>query len=94
MILDGRLNIEVLDYKEIYKFLLTPKNFRNEIKKIDLDFNFNFDQKTIIFENIKVDDQLNKDVNNIMKKMILKNNLKNKIYIKNLLNEAIENYFG
>ena len=94
LILDGKLNIEVLDYEEIYKFLLTPKNFRNEIKKIDLDFNFNFDQKTILFENIRVDDQLNKDLNNIMKKMILKNNLKNKIFIKNLLNEAIENYFG
>ena len=90
LVLDGKLNIEVLNYEEIYKFLLTPKNFRNEIKKIDLDFNFNFDQKTILFENIRVDDQLNKDLNNIMKKM----NLKNKIFIKNLLNEAIENYFG
>tara|TARA_B100001564_G_scaffold40845_1_gene29411 strand:- start:117 stop:1607 length:1491 start_codon:yes stop_codon:yes gene_type:complete len=95
LILDGKLKININDSDEIYKFLLTPKNYRNKIKQIDLNFTYNFDQNIAELKHIKIDNIINKDVSKILNNLILKkNNLKNKIYFKNLLNEALKNYAG
>ncbi len=93
--LDGKSRIIINDYKSIYKFLVTPKNFRNKIKTIDLNYVYNFDQKTIIIEDIKIDNKFNNNVNKIINNIAIKNNdLQNKIFLKNLLNEAIKSYAG
>ena len=95
LFLDGKLNIKVSDYIEIYKFLLTPKNARNEIKFIDLNFSYNFDQKIINLNDIKIDKIYNNRINKIMNNIILQENkLQNKIYLKNLLNEVIKYHSG
>ena len=95
LFLDGKLNIRVSDYMEIYKFLLTPKNLRNEIKFIDLNFSYNFDQKIINLNDIKIDKIYNNRINKIMNNIILQENkLQNKIYLKNLLNEVIKYHSG
>ena len=95
LFLDGKLNIIVSDYMEIYKFLLTPKNLRNEIKFIDLNFSYNFDQKIINLNDIKIDKIYNNRINKIMNNIILQENkLQNKIYFKNLLNEGIKYHSG
>ena len=95
LVLDGKLEIIINNYDEIYKYLLTPKNYRNEIKKIDLNFTYNFDQKIANLKDIKIDGKINQNINIILNNLILKSdNLHNKIYFKNLLNEAIKNYAG
>jgi len=95
MVLDGKLKININNYDEIYKFLLTPKNYRNEINQIDLNFTYNFDQKVAELKDIKVDNKINQNVNKILNNVILKkDNLQNKIYFKNLLNDAIKSYAG
>ena len=95
LVLDGKLKIYIKNYKDIYKFLLTPKNYRNEIKKIDLNFTYNFDQNTAELKNIVIDNKFNQKVNKILNNIIIKkDNINNKIYFKNLLNEAIKNYVG
>ena len=95
LVLDGKLSIKVKNYNEIYTYLLTPKKFRNKIKKIDLNFSYNFDQKIAELTDIKIDNKLDNKINIILNKLILKqNNLQNKVYFKNLLNEAIKSYFG
>ena len=95
LVLDGKLKIDINNYNEIYKFLLTPKNYRNEISQIDLNFTYNFDQKTAELKDIKVDNKFDLNVNKVLNNVILKkDNLQNKIYFKNLLNQAIKNYFG
>ena len=95
LFLDGKLNIKVSDYMEIYKFLLTPKNLRNEIKFIDLNFSYNFDQKIVNLNDIKIDKIYNNRINKIMNNIILQENkLQNKIYLKNLLNEVIKYHSG
>jgi len=44
---------------------------------------------------IKVDNKMNLDLNKILSNFIFKkDNLQNKIYFKNLLNEAIKSYAG
>ena len=95
LVLDGKLKINIKDYNEVYKFLLTPKNYRNKIDQIDLSFTYNFDQKIAALKDIKIDNKINQNVNKILSNiMIKKDDLQNKIYFKNLLNEAIKSYAG
>jgi len=95
LVLDGKLKINVKNYKDIYKFLLTPKNYRNEIKQIDLNFTYNFDQKIAELKDIQIDNKINQNVNKILNNIIIKQDkLQNKIYFKNLLNKAIKSYAG
>ena len=95
LILDGVSKINVIDHNAIYKFLLTPKNLRKKIKNIDLSYSYNFDQKVINFKDIIIDGKFDQNVNNLIKNLSIKNNdMKNKIYFKNLLNELIKHYAG
>jgi len=95
LILDGKLKIKIKDYNNLYKFLLTPKIYRNKINQIDLNYSYNFDQNIAELKDIKIDNKINQNVNKILNNVILKkDDLQNKIYFKNLLNEAIKNYAG
>jgi hypothetical protein len=87
------LNIANLD--EVYKFLITPKNLRKKINKVNLNFTYLFDDKVINITDIKVDGILNESLNDNFNQILLKdNNLQNKIYFKKLLNDAIRSYAG
>ena len=95
LVLDGKLKINIKNYKDIYKFLLTPKNYRNEIKEIDLNFTYNFDQNVAQLKDVKIDNKINQNVNKILNNIVIKKDkIQNKIYFKNLLNEVIKNYVG
>ena len=95
MFLDGKLKINVENYNSIYKFLLTPKNLRKQFNNIDLNFSYNFDRKILNLSDIKIDGNLNENINRNLNDIILKDNkLQNKIYIKNFLNKMIKFYFG
>ena len=95
LVLDGKFKIYIKNYNEIYKFLLTPKNDRNKIEYIDFNFTYNFDQKIASLKDIKIDNKLNFKINKILSNIAFKENrLQNKIYFKNLSNEAIKSYAG
>ncbi len=95
LVLDGKIMIYVKNYNDIYKFLLTPKKYRKEINQIDLNFTYNFDKNTATLKDIKIDNKINQNINKILNNIIIKrDNIQNKIYFKNLLNEAIKAYAG
>ncbi len=95
LILDGKLEIKTTDYNKIYKFLLTPKNYRNKFNRVDLDFSYNFNQRSTKLKDIKIDGKMNDNLNTVIDNINFKDNsLQNKIYIKNLLNQAIKAYAG
>jgi hypothetical protein len=95
LILDGKLDIFIDNSAEIYKSLLTPKRNRTKINKIDLNFNYNFDYKSLDLSDIKIDNELNQKLNMILKNLTFKNDkLQNKIYFKNKINKAIKAYSG
>lgn len=95
LILDGKFLMNIRDYEEIYKFLQVSKNLRPELKKLEINFNYNFDQQVIDFNNITIDGQSSQKVNNVMKKIILKKNkLQNKIYFKNVIKAVLAAYVG
>jgi hypothetical protein len=95
LVLDGNILINFYDINEFYKFFLTPRNYRKEIKKIKFNFVYNFDQKISNLNNIEIDGNYSQQVNKILNQIILKNTmLQNKVYFKNLINKAIKFYAG
>ena len=95
LILDSNISINIYEINKIYKFFQTPRNYRKEIKRIWFNFAYNFDQKTSSFNNIEIDDLINKKVNQTVKQFISKENvIQNKVYFKKLINEAIKSYAG
>ena len=95
LVLDALVTIQINDFQEFYKSFQTPRNYRKEIKKIEFNMRYNFDQFTANLDDIRIDGVIDPNVNKILKKLILKNNkLQNRIYIKNLINKAMKFYAG
>ena len=95
LFLDGKSAINIKDVKNIYKFLLTPKNYRKKIKKIDFSFTYAFDENAIILNDIMIDGKYNQKVNEKISNIYFReSNLQNRIYLKNKMNELIEAYAG
>ncbi len=95
LILDSRVEIKINNSNELYKFLLTPKNLRKKINKVNVNFTYLFDEKNIKITNIRVDGKTIEKSKYIHEDIYLKeNNLQNKIYFKKLMNLAIKNYVG
>jgi hypothetical protein len=95
LVLDGNISIDIHNSSEIYKFFQTPRNYREEIKKIKFNFIYNFDQEITNLNNIEIDNLANPEVNNILGQFISKETiLQNRIYFKSLINEAIKSYAG
>ncbi|MDC3201598.1 hypothetical protein OAT57_00560 [Candidatus Pelagibacter sp.] len=68
---------------------------RKKINKMNINFTYLFDEKIIIINNIRVNDKTDKNLNNNINKIYLKDNiLQNKVYFKKFLNEAIKSYAG
>ena len=68
---------------------------KTQAKNIELNLIYNFDRKTADLNNILIDKNNNKNVNDVLKNFIFKkNNLQNRVYLKNLLNRAVKSYAG
>ena len=95
LILNAKLLIDIKNYNELYKYLQMTKNLRPDLKKIEFNFEYNFDQQIVDISSIKVDGQNTKKIDKVLKKIILKKNkLQNKIHFKNIIKEAISVYAG
>ena len=95
LFLDGKLNANIIDYKNIYKFLLTPKNFRKQIKTIDFNFSYGFDEKVIILNDIMIDGKYNQKVNEKLNNIYFRgSDMQNKILFKNMANDLLKAYAG
>ena len=95
LFLDGSSEINLTNQKGVYKFLLTPKKYRKQIKKIELNYSYNFDLKTMRLKDIRINGKLSENINKIINDISIKNDdLQNKVYFKNLLNEALKSYVG
>ena len=95
LFLDGKSNVNITDYKNIYKFLLTPKNFRKQIKTIDFNFSYGFDERVIILNDIMIDGKYNQKVNEKLNNIYLRgSDMQNKILFKNMTNDLLKAYAG
>ncbi len=93
--LNGRTSFEVKNEDEFYKFFQIKKELRKNIEKIELDFNYDFNEEKITFDNLRIDNKSNKKIEEIVSNFN-SNNKKflNKITFKNLVNDILIAYFG
>jgi hypothetical protein len=95
LVLDANSEINLINLDEIYKFLVTPKNLRKKINKMNINFTYLFDEKTLNINDIKVDGVIDENLLKNLNVIYLKeNSLQNKVYLKKYLNDAIKNYAG
>ena len=93
--LNGRTSFDVKNQDEFYKFFQIKKDLRKNIKKIELDFNYNFNEEKITFDNLRIDNKSNKKIEEIISNF--NSNSKkffNKVTFKNFVNDILVAYFG
>ena len=95
LVLDSNISIDIHNSSEFYKFFQAPRNYRKKINKIKFNFIYNFDQEITNLYNIEIDNLVDPEVNKILGQFISKDTIiQNRIYFKNLINEAIKSYAG
>ncbi len=95
LFLNGKSRIDIKNVNNIYKFLLTPKNYRRKINIIDFRFSYAFDEKVIILNDIIIDGKYNQKVNDKLNNIYFRgSDMQNKIFFKNMANDLLKAYFG
>jgi hypothetical protein len=91
----GKLVINANNINDFYKSFQIKKNDRKEISQLELDFVYNFSKNKITFDNVKIDEKSNDNIDQFIKKHN-SNNVKfyNKINFKNFVNNFFSNYSG
>ena len=93
--LNGRSSFDVKNQNEFYKFFQIKKDLRKNIKKIELDFNYDFNDEKITFDNLRIDDRSNKKIEEIVSNFNSKSKkFFNKVTFKNFVNDILLAYFG
>ena len=91
----GRTSFDVKNKDEFYKFFQIKKDLRKNIEKIDLDFDYNFNEEKITLNNLRIDNKSNKKIEEIISNFNASNKkFLNKITFKNLVNDILIAYFG
>ena len=88
----------LLDFEKVNNFYSSfqiKKTDRKEIKKIQIDFVYNLNNKNIRFDNPKVDNSKNENLENFLKRFnSQQNRIFNKITFKNFVNDFFNIYAG
>ena len=93
--LNGKTSFDVKNKDEFYKFFQIKKDLRKDIGKIELDFNYDFNEEKITFDNLRIDNKSNKKIEEIISNFNSSNkNFLNKITFKNFVNDILVAYFG
>lgn len=93
--LNGRTTFVIKDQDEFYKFFQIKKDLRRNIGIIELDFDYDFNEEKITFDNLKIDNKSNQKIEEIISNY--NSNSKkffNKVTFKNFVNDILLAYFG
>ena len=91
----GKLIFEFDKIEKFYSAYQIKKDNRKEIKKIEIDFLYNFDENNINFDNPKIDNEFNLDLEKLIENFNKRKNRSfNKITFKNFTNEFFDAYAG
>ena len=91
----GEINLDFKNIDDFYKSFQIKKSFRKKIKKIQLDFIYNLDEKNISFYNPRIDDKANQELEKYVEEFNSYEKRKlNKIIFKNFVNNFFKTYAG
>ena len=92
--LNGRIVVDVMDINDFYSSFQINKKLRKKIKQIQFDFNYNFTQEKISFDNFKIDKKPSTNIERFIDDFNLSSKIFNRITFKNFVNEFFNAYFG
>ena len=91
----GKVYIKIEDLNNFYKSFQIKKNFRKDINEIQFDIDYNFTNNDVSFDNVRIDNNLNRDLENFINRFNSKTKREfNKITFKNFINKFFEAYSG
>ena len=92
--LTGKVIIDVKDTDDFYKSFQIKKSYRKKIKEIQFDFNYNFTQQKISFNNFEIDNKPSSNIEKFVEKYNSNEKFFNKITFKNFVSDFFKVYFG
>ena len=91
----GSLKFIFNDIQNFYRFFQLQKDYRKDIKQIEIDFVFDLNQKQISFDNARIDNKSNSDLENFIENFNSKQKtIFNKVTFKNFVNNFFISYAG
>ena len=91
----GKLIINANNIDNFYKSFQIKKIHRKKINKLELDFVYNFDKNKFNFDNVKVDNKSNNELNEFLDNFnSAEKKFFNKISFKNFVNNFFSSYAG
>ena len=91
----GRLNLFFKDIDNFYRYFQLQKNSRKNIKEIQIDYVYNFDQNKINFDNTKIDNAQDSELENFIDVFNRSGEkIFNRITFKNFVNSFFNSYSG
>jgi len=93
--LTGKVIINANNINDVYKSFQINKNYRKDIKKIELDFVYNFNKNKFRFDNVRVDNKTNEKLDRFINTHNFdEKTFVNKIMFKNFINNFFISYSG
>tara|TARA_B100001057_G_scaffold364647_1_gene367567 strand:+ start:22577 stop:24064 length:1488 start_codon:yes stop_codon:yes gene_type:complete len=91
----GKIVIDYLDIDNFYSTFQVKKNLRKKIEKIEIDFVYDLNRKEINFDNLKIDNSSNNNLEKFIEAFNRKKDRRfNKITFKNFINNLFSAYAG
>ena len=92
----GKLLFNAKNIDDFYKSFQIKKNDRKKINKMELDFVYNFNQNLFSFDNVKIDNKSNKNIDEFIERYNSNEEkfFSNKVTFKNFVNNFFSNYDG
>ena len=92
--LTGKIILDIKDLDDFYRSFQINKKNRKKIKEIQFDFNYNFTQDKITFDNFNINKKANRKIDQFIEKFNLNSKMFNKITFKNFVNDFFKVYSG
>ena len=91
----GKISLDFKDIDNFYRSFQIKKNNRKKVKTVELDFIYNLTQYKVNFDNARVDDLSNLNLEKYINEFNLsKNRIFNKITFKNFVSKFFDAYAG
>ena len=93
--LNGKIVVNIKDKNDFYRSFQINKDFRKDLKKIEFDFNYDFNENKVYFDNLRLDNKTNEDLDKFISKFNSSDGkFFNTITFKTFVNKIFDAYFG
>ena len=93
--LNGKIVANIKDKNDFYRSFQINKDFRKDLKKIEFDFNYDFNENKVYFDNLRLDNKTNENLDKFISKFNSSDEkFFNTITFKGFVKKIFDAYFG